>query len=313
MQAIQEANGEWYFLEGVGVFPPNAIINDVSDVLYNSPLVQNALLAGDIIDADKVEAPPPSPIPRQFRTDFPVVIRDNATATELKLQFTESLGGLEDSNGYLHSVGSTFITFQIELVDDNGNYLFWESLRGEDPGDGSVVLVLTNDWHFRTDKSYPCELGSGGGQFDLTTVQADNFIIHEEILGRGNVSETVEQQVFEKSITSAANVGDVTIATVMVKDCIIESVIVRANTASQTDLTYIEVKGAAAEVIMFIDSDNGVKENIDATGEQVAWVGAVELEVAETIIMTLVGTGVTPVDLTVIITYYPLATGGYLI
>ena len=313
-QAIQEANGVSLTIEGGGVslyFTPNAILI-VSDSVYNSTAVQDALVAVDIIDADEVEAPPPDVIPHQFNNRFPVAIVSGATATLLKLRFRESLGGFEDSAGNLYTAGSTFITFRVDLIDGNGNYLRWDDMRGEDPGDGSVVLELTNDYHFRNDLSYPSVLGSGGSEYDLTDALTGYFIITEEMGGSQSVREQGVRQIFEKSITSAANAGDVTIATVTGQDCMIESIVVRADTAAQTDLTSIEVVGAVGKVIEFINATDGAKANIDAPGEQVTWVGAAELEATETIIMTLTGTGATPVDLTVIITYYALVTGGYL-
>lgn len=201
MQAIQEANGVWYSLEGVGVIAPNAIVK-ISDVLYNSTPVQSALSAGDIVDADAVEAPAPSPIPHQFRTAFPVTIRSGATATELKLQFTESLGGFEDSGGNLYDAGDTFITFRVELIDENDNYLLWEGLQGEDPGDGSVALTLTNNENFRSGKSYPSTLGAGGGEYDLTDATADDFIVTAEVSGGG--------LEFQQTVTVAKAGGEYT-------------------------------------------------------------------------------------------------------
>jgi hypothetical protein len=120
------------------------------------------------------------------------------------------------------------------------------------------------------------------------------------------------RRVLEVSVTSAANAGDVTLATVTTQPCVIESIIVSADTASQTDLTNAAVYGGAAKVVTFISTVDGAKANIDAVDEQVAWTGAVRLAATKTIVMTLTGTGATAVDLTVAITYYASADGGYL-
>lgn len=187
-QAIQEANGVSLTVEGGGVslyFSPNAILI-VSDSVYNSIAVQDALTAGDIIDADEVEAPPPDSIPHQFNNLFPVASYGTPTATELQLRFRESLGGFEDSDGNLYSAGSTFITFRVEMIDENGNFLLWEGLRGADPSDGSVVLTLTNDEKFKSGQSYPDTLGSGGGEYDLTGASVSDIIIVAEVSGGGS-------------------------------------------------------------------------------------------------------------------------------
>lgn len=120
-------------------------------------------------------------------------------------------------------------------------------------------------------------------------------------------------QVFVKSITSAANAGDVTIATITTQPCIIDSIIIHADTAAQTDLTSAAISGGASKVITFIDATDAAKANIDAVDEQVAWTGAVRLAAAKTIVMSLVGGGATVVDLTVIITFHSEVDGGYLV
>lgn len=130
----------------------------------------------------------------------------------------------------------------------------------------------------------------------------------------GYVSPKVvgRRQVLEVSVTSAANGGDLTLATVTTQPCVIESIIIHADSAAQTDLTSAAVTGGAAKVVTFINAIDAAKVNIDAVDEQVAWTGAVRLAATKTIIISLVGTGVTPVDLTVTISYYACINGGYL-
>ena len=117
-------------------------------------------------------------------------------------------------------------------------------------------------------------------------------------------------QTYVKSVTSAANAGDVVLATVATHPCIIDSIVIHADTASQTDLTSAAVSGGAGKVVTFIDATDAAKANLDAIDEQVAWTGAVHLAATKTIVMSLVGTGVTAVDLTVVINYHAEADGG---
>lgn len=115
-----------------------------------------------------------------------------------------------------------------------------------------------------------------------------------------------------KAITPAANAGAVTIATVQGQACLIKSIVVRANAAQTTDLTGIAVTGGTSTVITFIDVVTGIRGNIAATDQQVAWIGSVELPAAATMVMTLSGSGATAVNLQVTIEYIPVLGGGYL-
>ena len=119
-------------------------------------------------------------------------------------------------------------------------------------------------------------------------------------------------QVFQKAVTSAANVGDVVLATITTQGCVIDSIVVKAVTAAQVDLTSAAVAGGAAKVVVFLSAADAAVANLDAIDEQVAWTGAVELAATKTIVMSLVGTGVTAVNLLVTITYHSVADGGYL-
>jgi hypothetical protein len=119
-------------------------------------------------------------------------------------------------------------------------------------------------------------------------------------------------QIFQKAITSAANAGDVTIATITTQACLIESIVVKAVTAAQVDLTSAGVFGGASKVITFLSAVDAAKANIDAIDEQIAWLGSVEFAAAGTIVMSLAGTGVTAVNLLVTIKYRACVSGGYL-
>ncbi|MBA7688265.1 hypothetical protein ES703_96744 [subsurface metagenome] len=119
-------------------------------------------------------------------------------------------------------------------------------------------------------------------------------------------------QIFEKSITSAANVGDVNVATITTQPCLIESVVIHADAAQTADMTSCGVFGGEAKVITFISAADAVQANLDAEDKQVAWTGAARLATDKTIVIDLQGTGTDPVDLTIVIKYRACASGGYL-
>jgi hypothetical protein len=123
-----------------------------------------------------------------------------------------------------------------------------------------------------------------------------------------------KKQLFQKSITSAANAGDVTVATINTQDCKITGINVRSNGNTTADLTSIGIYAGASKVITLIDTTTGAKSNIDAADKQVgnAPLGGIVLAATKTIVITLTGTGATAVDLTVTIEYEAVTTGGYL-
>jgi len=128
-----------------------------------------------------------------------------------------------------------------------------------------------------------------------------------------NTTRAGRRQHFTKSITSAANAGDVTIGTITAQPCFIKSIVVRSNGATTADLTSIGIYGGASKVVTFIDTTTGTKANIDAADKQVAWTGAACFTATKTLVITLTGTGATAVNLTVCIEYYSEVDGGYLI
>jgi len=118
--------------------------------------------------------------------------------------------------------------------------------------------------------------------------------------------------MFTKNITSAANAGAVTVATVGTQACRLKSVAVKANAAQTTDLGSIKVTCGAANVVTLIDIVTGVYGNIKADDQQVSWIGAVDLDVADIIVITLAGSGATAVNLQVTIEYEAIVAGGTL-
>ena len=119
------------------------------------------------------------------------------------------------------------------------------------------------------------------------------------------------RQVFEKSITAAANVGVAqTIGTVTDQACIIESIIVYADTGQTANLTTCAVTGAAGSVT-FIPTSIATQANLATADNQVSsGIISVRLAATKTIVITPVGTGATALDLTVIVTYYSSSANG---
>lgn len=151
------------------------------------------------------------------------------------------------------------------------------------------------------------------------TVIPANKSLYDAILGQIDASnrKVGNTQILEVSVTSAANAGDVTLATITTQPCIIDSIIVHADDVQTGDLTSCAVYGGASKVITFIDDQDAIQANLNAADKQVAWLaandGAVRLAATKTIVMTLAGTGVTVVDLTVTIIYRSAVDGGYLV
>lgn len=175
----------------------------------------------------------------------------------------------------------------------------------------------TGDMYRATLTGVKCTIGGA-------TVYVPAMVWSNIVVETGDIKTTVEAiqtklatgvgqpQVFTKSVTSAANAGDVTLATVGTAPVIIDKICVTAVSASQTDLTSAAVYGGASKVITFLDTTDMAKANIDAADECVGWEGAQRLGTGKTIVMTLAGTGATPVNLLVSITYHAETAGGVL-
>ena len=119
-------------------------------------------------------------------------------------------------------------------------------------------------------------------------------------------------QTFTKAVTSAANAGAVTVATVTTQPVIIESIVLHSDGVTTADLTSAAITGGAAGVISFLSATDAAVANINAQDEQVWWQGSVYFPTAATIVITLAGTGATAVDLNVVIKYRATVNGGYL-
>ncbi len=120
-------------------------------------------------------------------------------------------------------------------------------------------------------------------------------------------------QIIEVIVTIAANAAATTIATITTQPCLIKSIVVHADAAQTADLTSLNVKGGASNVVTFIDDGTGAAANFDAADKQVAWTGAVRLAATKTITIDPTGTGGTALDLTVTIEYEACVAGGYLV
>ena len=153
------------------------------------------------------------------------------------------------------------------------------------------------------------------GKIGTDTEMGDDSL-YDLLIGNNNAANRAQgkNQVKTRTVAVAADGsgGVVTLWTVTNSNCLIKGIVVKANTASQTDLTNIVVQGGASNVIDFIDATEGAVANLDAVDEQVAWTGLVELAATKTITMTLTGTGVTPVDLQVSVRYEAIVNGAFL-
>lgn len=150
---------------------------------------------------------------------------------------------------------------------------------------------------------------------DLIEHSTGEFSRAVYIKGDATTKNVGNTQIFEKSINSAATAGNVLIATVTAQPCLIKSIVLHADTAAQADLTSAGVYGGvniATHTLTFLSAADAVKANIDVADEQVAWDGAVRLAATRVLAIELLGTGATPVDLTVIVEYMATIDGGYL-
>lgn len=120
------------------------------------------------------------------------------------------------------------------------------------------------------------------------------------------------EQIIEVPITSAANAGNILVATITTQPCLIEAVIIHADAAQTVDMTTCAVYGGAANVVTFIGIADAIQANLNAADKQVAWTGAVRLAATKTIVIDLLGTGVTAVNLTITIKYRACVSDGYL-
>jgi len=132
-------------------------------------------------------------------------------------------------------------------------------------------------------------------------------MVYEHIIRSGSLLK-----VFEKAVTSAANAGAVTLATITNESLIIDSVIIYAAAAQTANLTSCAITGGTAGAVTFIDALTALGTTLSADDKQISWTGAVRLTPTETIVMTLVGTGAAATNMVVAITYHSTKSGGYL-
>lgn len=147
------------------------------------------------------------------------------------------------------------------------------------------------------------DIARAGGTGDLADILAQT---EERVAGR--------TQVLEVSITNAANAGDITIATINTQPTIIDEVIIHADTPQTADMISCAIYAGANKVVTLIDAATAVQAALDIADKQVSENGlSVRLAVGKTIVISLVGSGATAVDLTASIIYKSAANGGYLV
>ena len=127
------------------------------------------------------------------------------------------------------------------------------------------------------------------------------------------VKKAGKYQVFEKSITAALNVGITTVGTITDHPCIIESVVIHADTATHADMTTCAVEGGVGQVVTFISAIDAIEANLNAADKQVGWVGSVRFAATKVITIDLQGIGANAADLTIVIGYRACIDGGYIV
>ena len=143
-------------------------------------------------------------------------------------------------------------------------------------------------------------------QVDALHLLLDDVVAQTEERVAGKI------QSIEVPITSAANAGNVAVATVNTQPCLIKSIVLHADTAQTGDLTTAAIYAGVGNVITLIVPGDATQANLDAADKQVGGARVVRLAVGKTIVIDLVGTGNTPVDLTVTIECEACSNGGYL-
>lgn len=145
------------------------------------------------------------------------------------------------------------------------------------------------------------------------TVNDEVLILHESLASILVTTIAGKTQILEVSVTSAANAGNVTVGTITTGACLIKSVVLHSDSAQTTDLASAAIYGGAGNVITFISAVEAAQANLDAVDRQISWQGAVRLNTGKVITIDLVGTGVTAVDLTVIIEYEGTVNGAHIV
>ena len=219
--------------------------------------------------------------------------------------------------GYLDNLSAGAVALAATALTD----ATWTDARAgylDNISAGAVALVTTvTTAHSTTD-------GLIGGITDATTdsihgkigtdTEMADVSLYDMHTGSSDATNRVagKTQIKTTAVTSAADAGDVTMATTTTQPCMLKSVVVHSDGATTVDLTNITVKCGASKVVTIIDAVSGVKANIDAQDEQVAWDGAIYLPTGATVVMTLTGTGATAVDLNCVVEYKSCVNGGYL-
>jgi len=235
------------------------------------------------------------------------------TATASLMRYIKALvnSGIAAS-GAVNDAGAAITDFDTNLTEatnDHYNGMVMMFISGANAGQSHIIddyIGASKNVSFAT-----------GDQWTDVPVTGDVFVIlpttDKLILSRLSISRAGAPQTFTKNITSAANAGDVNIATVTAQTCLIKRIIVRANAAQTGDLTKIGVYGGTGKVVTFIDDVTGVRANIAATDQQVYSSDPISLPATKTIVITLTGTGGTAVNLQIDIEYEAVADGGYLV
>jgi hypothetical protein len=201
----------------------------------------------------------------------------------------------------------------VELTQMKGRFHIGNLNVAHGNGAPSVVYVYLADGAVCT-VDVTCTLGTINVYGNGTVVNnSGGTTINDHTLSGYNFAG--KTRILEVAVTSAANAGDVTLATILSQPCLIKSITITSNGATTANLTSCAIYAGTGKVVTLIDALTAIRANLDATDKQISdgsGDGAWRLGVGKTIVMTLVGTGATAVNLTVSIEYEPCANGGSL-
>jgi len=203
--------------------------------------------------------------------------------------------------GYLDELGPTNIPADVDKIPKSDGTVSWNA---------TALASINAEVDTALNTAIPGTPTADSINERIKTMDDTGVIVNSQTAAYKRLAGV--PQVIEVSITAAANAGLTTVATITTQPCVIDSIVIHADAAQTANMTTCAVKGGASQVVTFISTTDATQANLNAADKQVSWVGAVRLAATKTIIIDLQGTGVTAVDLTIVITYHASVDGGYL-
>jgi hypothetical protein len=195
-----------------------------------------------------------------------------------------------------------------------GGYIFWAG------GSGALSIHLSNNALslfivMATDCTVLVSSDCTAGVVTIDEAsKVYNFVTNPAMTVNDYVTYAkARTAIFTKVITSAANAGDVLAFTASQGRVKINSIIERSNGATTGDLTTAAVYCETAKAVTLISTLLATQAALNAIGKQVQGVGPWTLESGHTGIISLLGTGATPVNLTLDIEFEATVDGAHLV